>query len=196
VSVHAQRKAKKLKQSNTSRLSRGHINGDEKMKAMLITGAIIAALTMCMPAQSAEWPYSEFTTTSAVKKPHYRKRRVVRKRKTTRRRRPQVKSWRYRKPVVTAKTVNKGCKKEVIIGGDQAQSTKGARAQSIKSFAALVRSRHGELFMDIRNARDVRFRCVHSSIPNLANRATKAIGFDTQFERCTIRATPCMAPEV
>ncbi len=88
------------------------------------------------------------------------------------------------------------CAPAVSVVGDQAASTSGAKAQAEKAWQQQIRFRHGELFADPRYAKAIAYRCVDSSIRNLANRATEAIGINSQFKRCSMTAMPCQAPMV
>lgn len=86
------------------------------------------------------------------------------------------------------------CVSLVSVVGDQATTIKGAQAQAEKSWQQQVRFRNGELYSDARNASKITFRCVDSSIRNFANRATEAIGINSQLKRCSMSAKPCRAP--
>lgn len=98
--------------------------------------------------------------------------------------------------IASAATPPGTCQPAVSVVGDQAASTSGAKAQAEKAWQQQIRFRHGELFADPRNAMAIAYRCVDSSIRNLANRATEVIGINSQFKRCSMTATPCQAPQV
>jgi hypothetical protein len=86
------------------------------------------------------------------------------------------------------------CMPSVSVVGDQSPSTNGAKAQAEKAWQQQVRFRNGELYADPRYATTITYRCVDSSIRNIANRATEALGINSQFKRCSMTAIPCRAP--
>jgi hypothetical protein len=88
------------------------------------------------------------------------------------------------------------CVAAVSVVGDQAASTSGAKSQAEKAWQQQVRFLNGELYSDPRNAGDISFRCVDSSIRNFANRATEVVGINSQLKRCSMTAVPCRAPKV
>lgn len=73
--------------------------------------------------------------------------------------------------------------------GNQHLTVDGAKKAADDAWAGDVRFRHGEVFMDLNNARDVTYTCSRSSI--------KEGGVTTlgqSLTRCEIRGTPCKAP--
>lgn len=73
--------------------------------------------------------------------------------------------------------------------GNQHLTQDGAKKAADDSWAADVRFRHGEVYMDLNNARDVSYTCSRSSI--------KEGGVTTlgqSLTRCEIRGVPCRAP--
>lgn len=81
----------------------------------------------------------------------------------------------------------------IVIVGDQSTSEPGAQEQARKSWNQEVRFRFGEQWADLRNADEIAFACVRSSVENVANRATEALGINSQLKRCQISARPCRA---
>lgn len=161
---------------------------------------IIICVLLAMPMDArAGWPESEWRKPAPnIEKP---------KRRHVHRSRPRVKAWKHKKrrghgshPAATVKAWrnldgfadSKLCIAAVATVGDQANSTQGAQAQADKAWSQLVRYKAGERYMDLRFAKQKSYTCVHSSVPNVANRATAVVGIDTQFERCEIIATPCV----
>ena len=73
--------------------------------------------------------------------------------------------------------------------GNQHLTVDGAKKAADEAWAGDVRFRHGEIFMDLNNARTVIYTCSRSSI--------KEAGVTTlgqTLTRCEIQATPCRAP--
>ena len=143
----------------------------------------LAAVIGARPAHSA-WPESEFGRTYREPTRHHRyhrKPRTVRKVFVIRPERPRDEGR---------------CKPALAIVGDQSPTENGARAQAEKAFQQEVRFRHGEIYADARNAESITFACVDSSVRNLLNRATEAVGVNSQLKRCQMRATPCAAPRL
>lgn len=139
------------------------------------------------PAQAQEnWPWAEFSKQTAKQA----------KRQYKRRRRPQVRSYRRRAKRHHKRRREPGCQPSLSITGKQFASLSGAKARADKAWQGAARFRHGERFMDLRFARGVKYQCVHSSVENIANRATEAVGINSQLKRCQITAQPCVAPMV
>lgn len=88
------------------------------------------------------------------------------------------------------------CRAEVRAVGRQAVTLAGAKANAVRAFQETARFRLGELYADIRSARGVYLRCVKSTVRGGFQRATEAVGIDASLERCSIRATPCIAQEI
>ena len=167
--------------------------------AIFAFGLIILVLVAGMPKAKAEdWPYTEFSETVAgVRATKEQRRRYKRPRvyKRHKRRHPHgthpaavVKAWRK----LDGFSDGHHCIAAVTTVGDQANSTEGAKSQADKAWTQLVRYKAGERYMDLRFAKSKTYTCVHSSVPNVVNRATAVVGLDTQFERCEIIATPCI----
>lgn len=73
--------------------------------------------------------------------------------------------------------------------GNQHLTVDGAKKAADEAWAGDVRFRHGEIYMDLNNARTVVYTCSRSSI--------KEGGVTTlgqTLTRCEIQATPCRAP--
>ena len=149
-------------------------------KTMKLATAAIVLIIILPTTARAEWPPRGFFSAE----PQPRTTRYYRRHRHHRRTR-RVIIRRYHDTGV--------CKRSMTVVGDMAQSTKGAREAALKAFQQESRFRHGERFADPRNAAGVQFECVHASIKNIANRATAAVGVDTQLERCSVTATPCRA---
>ena len=160
------------------------------MKLIIAIIGIIGVMLIVAAARSksafAQWPPKGFF--SETRQPRANVRRVRRHRYRHRHHRRRV--------IVRRRHVSQACRSEMTIVGDQSPTLNGARAQALKAYQQEARFRHGERFADPRNAAGVRFECVRSSIKNIANRATAAIGIDTQLERCSVTATPCRAPAI
>lgn len=88
------------------------------------------------------------------------------------------------------------CMPVVSVVGDQSGTANGAKAQAEKAWQQQVRFLNGELYSDPRYAGQISYRCVDSSIRNIANRATEIVGINSQLKRCSMTATPCRAPSV
>jgi len=88
------------------------------------------------------------------------------------------------------------CMPIVSVVGDQSGTANGAKAQAEKAWQQQVRFLNGELYSDPRYAGQISYRCVDSSIRNIANRATEIVGINSQLKRCSMTATPCRAPSV
>ena len=157
------------------------------------------------------WPSSEWRKSKTSKSTgQVRHRRKARKVRSTRRRATSKRRYTKSRPrysrITTgsiarpnlmrqrAATPGKECVSLVSVVGDQATSIKGAQAQAKRPGQQQVRFRNGELYSDARNANKITFRCVDSSIRNFANRATEAIGINSQLKRCSMTARPCRAP--
>lgn len=156
----------------------------------MIIGAIILIINP-PSAAAADWPQSEFN-----KAPPQIERKYSRAKGTFRKRRaPRVKAWvRKHRHLNAFDDKNSGCKPEIKVTGTQFLSENGAKERAQKAWEGMVQFRHGELYADLRFARDIRYQCVRSSVENIANRASEAVGINTQLKRCLIWATPCIAP--
>jgi len=185
------------------------------MKRILIALAILSMVAV-VPAAAGpgdDWPSSEWRKSKTSKSTgQVRNRRKARKVRSTRRRAVSKRRYTTRRPRYSRITTGsiarpnvdeetreqlrqgKECVSLVSVVGDQATSIKGAQAQAEKAWQQQVRFRNGELYSDARNANKITFRCVDSSIRNFANRATEAIGINSQLKRCSMTARPCRAP--
>lgn len=151
---------------------------------------VVAALMFARSAHAAEWPQSEWRKAPKVERKYSRPKRTYRKR-----RKPRVKAWvRKNRHLNAFDDKNSGCKPEIKVTGTQFLSENGAKERAQKAWEGMVQFRHGELYADLRFARDIRYQCVRSSVENIANRASEALGVNTQLKRCLIWATPCIAP--
>ena len=142
----------------------------------------------------ADWPGDVFAASDKAKRDAQRRRKLAKKR---------AKAKRINTSKITTGSIGRRkvaqpqkCVAVVSVVGDQAATMKGARAQAEKAWQQQIRFRYGELYSDPRNAGKIAFRCVDSSIRNFANRATEAIGINSQLKRCSMSALPCRAPSV
>jgi hypothetical protein len=100
----------------------------------------------------------------------------------------QVRKVKHRKPKVryyaAPKVDEDGCRGPVRGVGTQWVTEEGALDAAIKDWRERTRYDHGEIFVDMTNALDVRKRCGRTSIGEVAGQA---------FHRCEIIARPCKA---
>ncbi len=185
------------------------------MKRILVALALLSMLAVTPAAAEPgdDWPSSEWRQTkksrSASHVRHRRKPRHVRSVRRRKWRKPRYSQTKPRYSRITTGSIarprvdeervaradgGRECVGLVSVVGDQSTTIKGAQAQAEKAWQQQVRFRNGELYSDARNARKITFRCVDSSIRNFANRATEAIGINSQLKRCSMSAKPCRAP--
>lgn len=145
--------------------------------AIIILGMLFAGCNTT--SAEAGWPHSQFEN-----QPRHRQYKPVK------RYRPRTKVI-YR--TVTQTSMTPGplhdaprCQPAFRTVGDQALSVAGAKEAAEKAFSQQARFSWGERFADVSHARDVSFECVRSSIGSVAGQI---------FQRCEMRARPCMAPQ-
>lgn len=149
-------------------------------------GVMMIWMASQVRSQPLGWPHSEFDRPEpppSIKERPSPRRNVVHRHRETRR------VIRVPVPVIDTR-----CMPAVAIVGDQAVSEDGARSQSLKAWSQQVRFLHGELYMDPDRADERAFRCTKSSVENVGNRITEAVGVNSQFWRCQLIARPCAAP--
>lgn len=78
------------------------------------------------------------------------------------------------------------CWPALSVVGDASLTHDGAQAQAEQSWIREVRWRYGAVYLDLRNARDIRWRCGQSSV--------RRIGDAPLQQTCEIVARPCRAP--
>lgn len=79
--------------------------------------------------------------------------------------------------------------------GDERLSEDKAKDAAAKAWTALVRFHHGEKFMDLNFAREVKYTCARSSVNDtFLGKAAEAVG--QNHMRCEIEARPCKARKV
>ena len=77
--------------------------------------------------------------------------------------------------------------------GDERQSVDKAKDAAARAWMGTVRFPNGEKWIEIDNARDVRFTCSRSSVNDtVLGKTQEAIGI--VHSRCEIQAIPCRAP--
>lgn len=77
------------------------------------------------------------------------------------------------------------CKETLVVIGDARPSESGARDDAEAVFMRASRFRHGEAWMDPRNARDYAVRCARASITEIVGQV---------MVRCELKAKPCRPP--
>lgn len=178
------------------------------MKRILVALAVlsIAAVAPAAAQPGDDWPSSEWrkgqksrTAGTVSRRSRPRRTRSVRRRTYRKPRYSRITTGSIARPDVKEErdlgaVAGRECVSVVSVVGDQATTIKGAQAQAEKAWQQQVRFRSGELYSDARNASKITYRCVDSSIRNFANRATEAIGINTQLKRCSMSAKPCRAP--
>ena len=188
------------------------------MKRILVVLALFSMIGV-VPAHAQpgdDWPKSEWRKSSqASKTTRAKPRRTYRSKRSAHRHRYRP---RYRKQAqkpswsnITTGSIGQAkvsgdserrvagrreCSSAVSVVGDQAATMNGAKAQAEKAWQQQVRFLSGELYSDPRYAENIAYRCVDSSIRNLANRATEIVGINSQLKRCSMTATPCRATSV
>ena len=145
----------------------------------------------------ADWPNDVFSDAEEAKREAQRRRKLAAKRRAKAAKAKRIDTRNLTTGSIGRKVAQpRKCVAVVSVVGDQATTIKGAQAQAEKAWQQQIRFRYGELYSDPRNAGKIAFRCVDSSIRNFANRATEAIGINSQLKRCSMAATPCRAPSV
>jgi len=89
------------------------------------------------------------------------------------------------------------CKPEVVrVVGSEHLTENGAKEAAIRQWQATVRYDHGEKYLDIGNAREMRFRCDRSGTnETVAGRVGEAVSGGTGYlKRCIVEAIPCRTP--
>jgi hypothetical protein len=89
------------------------------------------------------------------------------------------------------------CKDEVVrVVGVEHVTEAGAKEAAIRQWQATVRYDYGERYLDIDNARRMRWRCDRSGTnESLAGRVGEAVTGGSGFlKRCIVMAVPCMTP--
>jgi hypothetical protein len=89
------------------------------------------------------------------------------------------------------------CKDEVVrVVGVEHVTEAGAKEAAIRQWQATVRYDYGERYLDIENARQMRWRCDRSGTnESLAGRVGEAVtGGSGYLKRCIVMAVPCMTP--
>ena len=151
-------------------------------------------------AQASDWPESVWEKAKQRKAARKQKARVRARHHRHKRRAAanRIDTSRFKTGSIPRNKVAQPqkCMPGVSVVGDQSTTTNGAKAQAEKAWQQQVRFLNGELYADPRNASVISYRCVDSSIRNIANRATEAIGINSQFKRCSMTAVPCRAPTV
>ncbi len=178
------------------------------MKRILVALALLSMVAVAPAAAgpgddwpSSEWRKSQQSSNKSQARHRQRPRRVrtVRQRTRTKPRYSRITTGSIARPRIDEERevraeAGRECVSTVSVVGDQATTLNGAQAQAEKAWQQQVRFRNGELYSDARNASKITYRCVDSSIRNFANRATEAIGINTQLKRCSMSAQPCRAP--
>jgi hypothetical protein len=89
------------------------------------------------------------------------------------------------------------CKDEVVrVVGVEHVTEAGAKEAAIRQWQATVRYDFGERYLDIENARHMRWRCDRSGTnESIAGRVGEAVtGGAGYLKRCIVMAVPCMTP--
>lgn len=167
-----------------------------RLVSAIAAGAALIALTVPIRAETPfvdAWVRkAEAKRWAAQRRPRraIQRRRARRTRRTIQRRRITPAKSGAPRAITSA---DPRCFAPLAIVGDQAPSWTGAKAQAQKAWGQEARFRYGELFADIRYARNAQYRCVESSIRNSLNRATEAVGISSRLKRCEMQARPCEA---
>jgi len=102
------------------------------------------------------------------------------------RRAPQVRS--YVRRFDDDDRENRGwCRDNKRVVGNQHLTMAGAKGEADKAWIQTIRFYYGEVFMDMGNARDVKYTCSRSSVGETLGQT---------FTRCEIEARPCKATAV
>lgn len=176
------------------------------MKRIFVALCLISLVAVApAAAQPGDWPEAAWKKKSTPSQAaRNAKRRAYKKRQARTRhqhRRARTHNARFDTSRIRTGSLPRGsvdqpqkCMPVVSVVGDQSTTINGAKAQAEKSWQQQVRFRNGELYADPRYAQTITYRCVDSSIRNIANRATEALGINSQFKRCSMYAVPCRAP--
>lgn len=104
-------------------------------------------------------------------------------RRTYRKRKPEVRAYVKREREHEDDGIR--CKETLTVIGDARPSEQGAREDAESVFMRASRYRHGESWMDPKNARDYAIRCARASITEIVGQV---------MVRCELRAKPCRPP--
>ncbi|WP_299477040.1 hypothetical protein [uncultured Paracoccus sp.] len=148
--------------------------------AFLVALAFAAILLVAFqaPVRAQGWPHSEFATQprkNVVRRPV---RREVRKVIVIRPERPADDT--------TCKRIVTATGSETRIGDPIASAEKAWQAE--------VAFQHGNMFSDLRNARQRQIRCSSPSARTAVDKAAGLVGADTSRQVCRMEAIPCAAP--
>lgn len=83
------------------------------------------------------------------------------------------------------------CHPSITVVGRQGQSEENAWAHAVESWQGAVRFRHGEIFMAITMADDIKRLCGPSSVSDTATAKLQDKVFGIEYYRCEITAKPC-----
>jgi hypothetical protein len=79
------------------------------------------------------------------------------------------------------------CRETKRVVGSQHLTVSGAKNEADKAWIQSIRFYYGEVFMDMSNAKDIKYTCSRSSVGETLGQT---------FNRCEIEARPCKAPGV
>lgn len=162
--------------------------------ALALSAGMSSAASQVWDGSALRWPDDPTLEPRFGKTPKAARRPPQRLAHRRRRKRTRQSRERPVEPPKPTLALNPYCRAMLSVVGDQAASEAGAKAQAQKAFQQQARFLHGELFADPRYAASVEYRCVRSSVRNVANRATEAVGLNSQLKRCSMTARPCMPP--
>lgn len=148
----------------------------------------IGILILLVPAiAAAETPYGNPGYWRELRREEYRERRHYR-------RAPRVYSWRQhiQRPAPVPHGHNAHCLPEIKAHGTP-HLTEDAALHAAKShWQAVVRYEHGEKYLSIETANNVRWRCVRAETnETVAGRVADALTRDAWRTRCEVVARPC-----
>jgi hypothetical protein len=116
---------------------------------------------------------------------YYYQRRVYRERQAYYpRRTPQVRGYIRRED---DEPQTGWCRDTKRVVGSQHLTISGAKNEADKAWIQTIRFHYGEVFMDMSNAKDVKYTCSRSSVGETLGQT---------FNRCEIEARPCKAPPI
>lgn len=154
------------------------------MKSPFLIALLTLAISGCTTTSaSAGWPHDQFENQPRAHR-HYRPAKHRHHHK------PRAKViYRTVTPSMTPGPLQDAprCQPAFRTVGDQAATFSLARAAAEKAWSQQARFSFGERYNDPANARDVTFECIKSGTGSITG---------DWFNRCEMRARPCMAPQV
>lgn len=148
----------------------------------------IGILILLVPAVAGAEPYCHPNCWPQFRQEEHRERRHHH-------RKPRVKAWRHvhipkATPVLHGHTAH--CLPEIKAHGTPHVTEDAALTAAKRHWQAVVRYEHGEKYLSIETASNVRWRCVRAETnETVAGRAVEAITGDAWRMRCEVVARPC-----